>query len=255
MPSDLEKIRDLARPRIIGSEILVFDEVDSTNNLAKSRLAQNEGLMIVADSQTKGRGRLGRSWHSEKGSGIYLSFLLKPKIDPARFPRLTLMTAVAVANAINAVCHCRATLKWPNDILLNGKKICGILAEYCEEQNAVVIGVGINVNQSQFPESLEIAASLRMETGKTVDRVELLHSVINHLDREYGDFLAGGEQNLAQRWTGLSDMFGKKITLAHGAKTIEGVALGLSDMGNLLVRAEDGRELSFDSGEVTVLKT
>lgn len=257
MPSDLEKLKDIANPGLIGSQILVYDEIDSTNDLAKHYLAQNapEGSMIVADSQTKGRGRLGRSWHSESGVGIYFSFLLKPEIDPAHLPQLTLMTSVAVVNAINEVSHSRATLKWPNDILLNGKKLCGILAEYCRAENksGVVIGVGVNVNQSGFPDPLrDIATSLRIENREIIDRVKLLHSIIRHLNQEYRSFLEEGEQHLAQKWTRLSEMFGKKITLAHGTNTIQGIAVGLSSAGSLVIRTEDGRELSFNGGEVTL---
>ena len=121
--NSLEPVKNNIGSAIVGSQIEVFDEVDSTNEVVKKYLANNapEGLIIVSDAQSKGRGRLGRSWYSESGVGLYLSLLLKPDIVPAHFPRLTLMAAVAIVDAINKVSHSPATLKWPNDILLNEK--------------------------------------------------------------------------------------------------------------------------------------
>lgn len=253
MPPLKELIIGALDTAIVGSKILVFDEVESTNDLAKFQFSQNapDGLVIVADSQTKGRGRMGRSWHSEPGGGIYFSILLKPQIPPSHCPRLSLMAAIAVVQAVNKFSKTRATLKWPNDILLNQKKLCGILSEYCknQSQDAVIIGIGVNANQARFPEPLkEIATSLRIENRETVDRVELLKTILIHLDQEYRSFVSDKEYPLAQKWTRHSDMFGKTISLTH--EKTSGVALRLDNAGNLIVRTEDGRELSIDSGEV-----
>lgn len=253
--TELHNIKTSLNTAIVGREIMVFDEVESTNDLAKLQLSQNapDGLVIVADSQTRGRGRMGRSWHSEPGAGIYFSILLKPHISPSHCPRLTLMSAVAVVQAINKFSKTKATLKWPNDILINKKKLCGILSEYCKNQNqdAVIIGIGVNANHTQFPEQLsEIATSLRIENREPVDRVELLRSILVHLDEEYLSFMSDKEYPLAQKWTRHSDMFGKTISLTLGTEKTSGVALRLDNAGNLIVRTEDGRELSIDSGEV-----
>lgn len=234
----------------------MFDEVDSTNEVAKKYLANSapEGLIIVSDAQSNGRGRLGRSWYSEGGVGLYLSLLLKPDIAPLHYPQLTLMAAVAVIDAINEFSNLPATLKWPNDILLKGKKLCGVLAEYCQNSNnnGAIIGIGINVNQPKFPEPLrEIATSLRIENGKMVNRLELLRSVIGHLDKEYQAFLADGANPLTQKWTQRSDMFGKNVTLTQGTHIISGTALRLDENGNLILRTENGDEQSYSGGEVT----
>lgn len=258
--SDLnpEKIKTSLKSSVIGSEILVFGEVASTNDLARDRLAKNspEGLTVVADSQTRGRGRLGRAWRSAPGLGLYFSVLLRPRLDARRLPLLALMASVAVADAIGEFAGA-TKLKWPNDVLLNGKKTCGILAEYCktESSEGVVVGIGVNVNHrlDQLPEEFRSAAtSLFIENGEPVNRAEVLRSILERLDAEYRDFLSHGEELLVEKWTERTDMFGKQITVTRGPASFRGTAMGLDRSGNLAVLTEDGRRLSFESGEVTL---
>jgi BirA family transcriptional regulator, biotin operon repressor / biotin---[acetyl-CoA-carboxylase] ligase len=261
-PLDAEKIRNDLPPARLGAKILVFDAINSTNDLARKHLEEGaqEGLVLMAESQTHGRGRMGRSWESSPGTGVYMSVLLKPEIQPQRLPLLTLLAGVAAVQAVNAFANRKAQLKWPNDILLNGKKISGILSEYHPTPgggNAVIIGIGVNANHSpsDFPEELRsIATSLRIETGRPVDRTALACALIRHLDREYNAFLQG-ESDVIEKWMHYSDMSGKKVSVTRGTAVIHGTALGLDSLGRLLIRTTDGKEMAFDSGEVSLGST
>ena len=158
-------------------------ETDSTNAEISRRLADHppeQGLIVLADSQTDGKGRLGRTWHSAPGTGIYISTLIRPNLPPEQLPILTLMAGLATVKAVNEFTSNRAQLKWPNDLLLNGKKIAGILCEYYPKNiPAVIIGIGINVNQTQFPTEIkEIATSLKLETGEEINRTALIKQLI-----------------------------------------------------------------------------
>ncbi|MDA0692442.1 MAG: biotin--[acetyl-CoA-carboxylase] ligase [Nitrospinae bacterium] len=262
-PLDAEKIRNDLRPVRLGSYILVFDEIDSTNDLAQKYLEEGalEGLVLIAESQTRGRGRMGRSWVSPPGTGIYMSVLLKPQIQPQRLPQLTLLAGLASVQAINEFSSQKVQLKWPNDILLNGKKLCGILSEYHATQSgesAVIIGIGVNVNHSRndFPEDLRpIATSLMIETGSPVDRQALATAIIRHLDQEYDAYLQNRSPDVINKWANHSDMFGKKISVTKGKSVIHGTALGLDSEGRLLMRTKSGEEIAFDSGEVSLGST
>lgn len=262
MPSPLsaETIKSNLNTIRIGSEILVFDVVNSTNDVAKRYLEKNitEGLVLIAESQTRGRGRMGRNWMSLPGVGLYLSVILQPKIQPRRLPQLTLLAGLATTLAINEITHQKALLKWPNDILLKGKKCCGILCETHPARSGetgVIIGIGINANHSlsDFPDELKsTATSLMIETGSAIDRCALVCSLIGHLDQQYDAFLNNEDQTIMEKWLENSDMVGKKITVSHGESVIHGTALGLDSDGRLLMRSEKGDELAFDSGEVSL---
>jgi BirA family transcriptional regulator, biotin operon repressor / biotin---[acetyl-CoA-carboxylase] ligase len=257
---DAEKIQNGLNPIRLGSKILVFDTIDSTNDLARKYLEEGalEGLVLMAESQTRGRGRMGRSWASSPGTGIYMSVLLKPKIQPQRLSQLTLLTGLAVVQAVNEFTSRKAQLKWPNDILLNGKKLSGILSEYHPTQNGgndVIIGIGVNANHSQndFPEDLRpIATSLRIETGSPIDRQALATALIRHLDQEYNAFLRDDPPDIMKKWADHSDMFGKNISITKGNSVIHGTALRLDSQGRLLLRIKNGEEMAFDSGEVSL---
>ena len=256
---DVDQIKARRGFTLIGSEILAVEEVDSTNELAK-RYFQNaapEGMVFLAESQNKGKGRSGRTWHSPGQSGIYMSVLLKPDLETIQVPPLTLMAGVATVKAINEFSLLPATLKWPNDILLNGKKLGGILCElsFHENRPGVVIGIGINVNneKNQFPEDLqEIATSLLQANGEPVDRTQLVISLLDRLDREYQTFLKEGTLSMAKSWAQHTEMFGKQIRLTHKRQAITGAAQRLDDQGRLVILTEDGKEMAFDSGEVTL---
>ncbi len=257
---DQQWIKSQLQAEHIGQEILIYDAVESTNDTAKRMVGEsdNEGTVILANSQTQGKGRLGRSWHSEGNVGVYLSILLKTSLPPEQISKIALVAGVALVQAINEFSQPRAYLKWPNDVLLNGKKVAGILTEYCKkkEHSEVILGIGINVNHAHFPISLQhIATSMAMENGEIFERLPLISSLLNHLDREYQSFLNEGLSPTVDQWNLNSDMFGKHISLTKGTQTFFGTAMKLdAEEGNLVVLTDNGEELAFDSGEVTLME-
>jgi len=258
--TDAASIKDNLDCALIGSTVLLLPEVDSTNKLVKEYLENGaeEGLVAIAEAQTAGRGRFGRTWHSPAEKGIYLSVLLKPRLIPNHLSRLTLMAGVATVSTLNEFTRQRATLKWPNDILINGKKACGLLCEYSQAPDGttgIIIGVGININHlpEQFPEELRgTSTSLLIENGLPVKRLSLIRSLLNHLDQEYQAYLTDGGKETLRKWTLNTDLFEKQVIITCGSNTTRGVALRLDDSGRLIVRTEGGDEKAFDSGEVTL---
>jgi len=230
-------------------------ETDSTNAEIARMLAGHppeQGLIVLADSQTDGKGRLGRAWHSAPGTGVYISTLIRPNLPPEQLPILTLMAGLATVIAVNGFTSNRAQLKWPNDLLLNEKKIAGVLCEYYPKNiPAVIIGIGINVNQTQFPTNIkEIATSLKLETGKEINRTALIKQLITQLDFQYSELKKYKVGTLIKNWTRHTDLFGKTITLKKSSQSITGKAIGLDNLGRLIITNESGEETAFDSGEV-----
>ena len=254
---NISQIKKNLKTQVFGSKILVMKKVESTNEMAKHYLKHGEGLIILADTQTKGKGRSGRSWYSPKRLGIYFSALLRPQTD--NLPTLTLMAGVACVLAIKSFFPHKKPepfLKWPNDILINGKKLAGILCESCDEESGwFVIGIGINVNHltTDFPDSLlGKATSLKIETGRAVDKSSLIRSLIINLDQEYSNWLLEGTPVLAKRWSDHSRMFGHSITVNRGGSIFHGTAKKIDELGRLVVLTKNGEEISFSSGEVTL---
>jgi BirA family transcriptional regulator, biotin operon repressor / biotin---[acetyl-CoA-carboxylase] ligase len=213
-------------------------------------LAENlpEGTVIIADRQTEGRGRLGRSWHSESGSGLYISTLLNPNLPIENLSCITLMAGVATASTLQL--HAPAKLKWPNDVLLNGKKLAGILCEFIPDSN-IIMGIGINLNHTQFPENIQnIATSLKLETGQTVNRTDVALHLLQNLNSEYKEFLQKNNKNLIRKWTEQTNMFGKTVTVNHKGKSQTGIATGLNPQGKLILQTPDGKQHLLDSGEL-----
>ena len=232
-------------------------ETDSTNAEISRRLAKHppeQGLIILADSQTDGKGRLGRTWYSAPGTGVYISTLIRPNLPPEQLPILTLMAGLATAIAVNEFISNRVQLKWPNDLLLNGKKIAGVLCEnYSTQPPAVIIGIGINVNHSQFPSEIkDIATSLKLETGLKINRTSLIKNLIIQLDFQYNELKNNEIEKLLERWCQNTDLFGKTITINKGNQKITGKALRLDKLGRLVIADKSGDELVLDSGEVSL---
>lgn len=242
-----------------GKEVLYFDETDSTNTEIK-KAAEKEaahGTLAVADYQSLGKGRRGRSWTSPHGVGIWMSILLRPELHPSCASMLTLVAALAVADGIETVCGLDTKIKWPNDIVVNGKKVCGILTEMSTELeciNYVVVGIGINANTSEFPEDIrDVATSLLLETGARVGRSRLIGAVMKALEKYYALFLEH------QDMSGLLEIYDSKLAnkdnvvrvLAPGNE-YTGIAEGINADGELLVRMDDGELRTVISGEVSV---
>ncbi|HEY7956702.1 MAG TPA: biotin--[acetyl-CoA-carboxylase] ligase [Polyangia bacterium] len=212
------------------------------------------GAVVVADSQTRGRGRLGRVWHSPPGESLYLSVVLRPRLVPSLVPPVTLAAGVAVAEAI-ARFEVEPALKWPNDVLASGRKAAGILTEMATAQGAVehlVIGIGVNLNGLAFPDELAaIATSLRRERGGApIDRPAFAAALCERLEAWYEVFESGGAPAVAAGWRRFARFFGQRLTVAQGGGTVSGVAEALEDDGALRLRADDGRLVRVIAGEV-----
>jgi len=256
---NLSKVKNGLKTHVIGSHFLIFDIVDSTNENIKLYLNQPEGLTLIADTQTRGKGRLGRSWYSPKGLGIYLSVLLKPTLAPERLSSITLMAGIALIDALQPLFQDNLPyLKWPNDVLVNGRKLAGILCEYCpgdpNQAGALILGIGLNVNHqvSDFAKPLDQSAtSLKIEIGTNVDREPIVRSLIEQLDDQYQAFLNEKPAQLIHKWSKRTNLFGKEVSLTCNGKIYQGKATHLNAKGQLALRTENGEILFFDSGEIS----
>jgi BirA family biotin operon repressor/biotin-[acetyl-CoA-carboxylase] ligase len=266
----LQKLPDILAPSLvrpelgenqIGHRIVHYFRTGSTNDVALSLAAKGEahGTVILAEEQTAGRGRFGRSWYSEKSSGIYASIILRPPLTPAAAPVLTLMAGVATQRAVSTVTGLPVDIRWPNDLQLNGKKVCGILTEMSAELDrlhAVVLGIGLNVNHREMPSELrEIATSLRMEGRKPYSRAQILVALLKELERKYRLLLDEGSVAIARAWAAASTYAqGKRIRVVSGAGEFLATTAGLEPSGVLRVRCDDGREELLVSGEIVEVK-
>lgn len=227
-------------------EIVYEPSVISTQLVAHKLEAEGaaEGTVIIADEQTGGRGRLGRVWFSPASTGIWMSVILRPKVELRKAPQLTLVTAIAVVRGIEKTTGLNVEIKWPNDLLIKGKKIAGILTEMQadpDQVNSVIIGIGINVNQLDFPEEVkDTATSLYLETGKSSSRAEIIAHILNELQWLYEAYLTRGFSFLKPLWEARNITLGEKIVARTPKETLKGVAEGIDEEGVLLLRDEHG---------------
>lgn len=252
------EIKSGLKTKIFGQNVVSFDSLPSTMDEAFRLGMQGapEGTVICAESQTKGRGRLGRSWTSPKGKGIYCSIILRPKLSPSQMSQLTLMTAVAVSEAVKKTTDLQATIKWPNDLMLGTKKLAGILTELRAEIDAltfVVIGFGINVN-STASQLLDTAISLKMETQKSVNRVELLQQILISMEKWYGKILKGHFDEVLEYCRQNSATLKKQVSITDAKGTLEGKAIDIDADGGLLIRLNNGKTVKKISGDALILK-
>ena len=247
------------KTKTMGQSIYFYEETDTTNNRARELALEGapEGTLVVAEKQTAGRGRRGKVWESPLGTGIWMSLVLRPQIAPTEASVLTLLCGLATAEAIEAETGLSAGIKWPNDILINGKKAVGILTEMgCEmsEVHFVIPGIGINVNTASFPpEIAEIATSLYLECGKTVSRRRLVHRVLERLEEHYETFLRTGSfAAMLEDYRKHCITLGKEVHVL-GREPFFAEALDITPEGELLVRrADNGKEEVVFSGEVSI---
>ena len=252
----------LGETAVVGRELRCFDELDSTNNYLKTQTAAPDGTAAVADSQTAGRGRMDRSFQSPKGQGIYLSVLLRPRLSPDRLPPVTALAGVAVCAAVERVCGVRPGLKWPNDPVLNGKKLCGILTEMSLEAEtgrvqSLVLGIGVNVGQGPedfSPEVREMATSLLQALGQPVSRPRLTAALLEELDRAYAALLAGDLSAYLAAYRRDCVNLGKTVQLIPfgGGERETAQAVDVDGEFSLVIRGSGGRERTVRSGEVSV---
>jgi len=244
----------------IGKKIFYFPELESTNIIAKKKALHraegiNEGTLIIAERQSEGKGRLGRKWFSPTG-GIWLSIILYPQLPPFYIPRITLMTAVAVVKAIKMCAQIEPQIKWPNDILINEKKVCGILTEMSAELdiiNWVVVGIGINVNidHQKFPEDIQAnTISLKEVSGKEVLRVKLAQTFLQEFEKYYDKLKRKEFSSILREWKSYSHTLGKKIRVDMGGRIITGEAIDINEEGALILKKEDNELIKMISGTI-----
>jgi BirA family transcriptional regulator, biotin operon repressor / biotin---[acetyl-CoA-carboxylase] ligase len=252
----------LAPNRRIGRDIRVFEQTTSTNDVIEklARDGAGEGAVVFAESQTQGRGRLGRTWISPARKGLWFSVLLRPNLTPQAATRLTVACAVALRAAIESRTGLKAEIKWPNDILIAGKKVAGILTELSAELDRikyVLVGIGVDVNltaEDFSPELRAQATSLRIELGKPVVRIELAAAILRELDRQYGRMLDGQFSSVADEWESHCSTLGQRLVIQVGQRRWCGRAESLGEDGALLLRTDHGHLERIVGGDVTVEK-
>ncbi len=247
----------LSEKDIAYDKVLYKPEIDSTNEEGKRQAAKGceDGLLIICDDQTAGKGRLGRSWQAEKNRGIYMSMVLYPDIMPTEIPQITLVTGIAVMRAINNVTGLKTQIKWPNDIIINGKKLAGILAEMSAEMekvNYVVIGIGINVNMKSFEGELkEKATSLYIETGKRFKRSLIINEFVKEFEICYNEFCKNGFTPFVKEYNENCANAGKAVKTVGGRTNIEGISKGVNEKGEILIETDKGLTAVM-AGEVSI---
>ncbi len=262
----LEQVPDILTPDILkqrlkgslfGKRVFHFFKTDSTNRVALElgHAGEPEGAVVLAEEQTAGRGRAGRKWHSERAAGIYATLLLRPKLAPVQAPLLTMMAGLSAHTAVQALTGLAVDLKWPNDLLIQGKKVGGILTEMHAEPGQirfVIVGIGLNVNQEKFPGELaNTATSLRAETGKPQSRMELLVRLLREFESDYNRFVREGVASVVARFESISSYAkGKRVRVTNGTESYAGTTAGLGPEGLLQVQRDDGRMMTVIAGDV-----
>lgn len=242
-----------------GEVVHHLEAVTSTQDIAKDMALKGtpEGTVVVAKKQTQGRGRLGRKWFSPEG-GLWFSVILRPDIAPGETPRITLLGAVSIAQAIREVTGLEAEIKWPNDILIKDRKVAGILTEanaIVEKINFILLGIGINVNvdTSIFPEDLLMpATSLSVESGKEIQLPLLLQSCLEYLQSYYAWLKTDFEKILGE-WRNLSAILGRKVRVSALGETLEGIAVDVDEQGSLLLKVPSGEVMAIRTGDLFIL--
>lgn len=256
---DLQKLLTGLNTKVLGKNIKLYDVVDSTQRLAHEAVTKGarEGTLIVAEQQTVGRGRMGRVWHSPRGKGVWMSLVLKPVIPLQFMPQLTLLTAVALCRAMKIIVPTvEVGIKWPNDLLIGGKKVAGILLESSAEDERlhyVIAGIGTSVNLGveDFPSDLlPIATSLYIASGQKVDRVSFIQAFLEQLEFLYELYKEQGFAPIRTLWEVFSVTLGRTITIRTPAGTTQGTATAIDEMGALIVLTEGGEQFKAYSGDV-----
>lgn len=251
-------LKSLLHNKIIGKNLIVLDSVNSTNDYLKKLGNEGceNGTVVAAREQTRGKGRLGRTWQSKKDDGIAFSVLLRPNVAPSEVSAITPLAGLAVCKAIREYTKLDCVIKWPNDIIVGRKKLVGILTEMSAEFDAVeyvITGIGINVDHTSFPEEIAFkATSLLLETGRHIDKNEFLACVLEHLENEFVKNNLELTPTALSEYTDLCATVGRSVTFQRGTRRISGMAVGVSEHGELKVMMSDGTICLVNSGEVTV---
>jgi len=255
------EIQEGLKTRVFGrGDIHYFEETDSTNSRALALAASGapEGTLVVAESQTRGRGRMGRDWHSPGNAGIYLSLILRPPIPPMEAPKMTLLAGVAGAEALREFARVDAHIKWPNDLLIGSRKVAGILTEIASDMdrvNHVVTGMGLNVSTREFPPGIrDIATSLFLETGRDLERAALARAFLERYEQAYDLFLKGGAPLILERWKAMSRTLGSSFLVEIAGERVRVLARDMEPDGSLLVETGDGQRHQVFSGDLEAVK-
>lgn len=254
-----EEVKSLLATKWAGQQIAYYSVLDSTNNRAK-RMAEEgapHGTLILADEQTGGRGRRGRSWETPPKSSIAMTLIIRPKLPPEKASMLTLVQGMAVASACRELLGLPAKIKWPNDVVIDGKKICGILTEMSAEMDDIhylVIGTGINANMEEFPEEIRgVATSLSLQAGRKVNRAEVICCCMKYFEKYYGIFME------TEDLSGLKELYHKilvnlnaEVCVLEPGNEYRGISRGINEKGELLVEKEDQTVETVFAGEVSV---
>lgn len=242
--------------KIVGKDLYYFETINSTNLFAKklAKEGAEEGVVVVADVQSSGRGRKNRTWSSPKG-GLWFSTVLYPKISPQRGMLITMASSIAVAQGIKEITGINPVIKWPNDLSINGKKVCGILTEIDAEIDSInytVVGIGINVNNELEKELQKTATTLKQEIGTQVPKVELLKSIIKSFDENYNRLILGDYDFIRDSWLSYSNIIGKKIKVQDEETVTTGKVTDIDDSGCLILNTKNGN-VRIVSGDVKYL--
>ncbi|HOU50061.1 MAG: biotin--[acetyl-CoA-carboxylase] ligase [Smithella sp.] len=257
---DLKKLKDRFAVKLFGHPLYYFSETGSTNDeaLALGNAGVPEGTVVLADRQSRGKGRFQRIWHSPAGSNVYTSIILKPQIASSEASQIPIMAGVAVAETLNAYCPDPVNVKWPNDVLIHHKKVCGILSQAKltgKKIDFIVLGIGINVNLQKKELSKEIrdtATSLAIETGGIISRMDLIISLYENLEKWYKKLIQEGFDPIKKCCLKMMPMIGQTVQVAFGEELLEGKATGMDDDGALILLTEKNREIRVSAGDATI---
>ena len=251
-----EEISKNLKTKIIGKKVYFFKKIPSTNLYAKQLVKDyiEEGTIVVTDVQTHGRGRKNRFWHSPMG-GLWFSVVLYPHIPTDKGMLITMVSSISVAQAIKKITGLNPEIKWPNDLLINGKKVCGILTEIdadLDKINHIIIGIGINVNNDINEDLKEIAISLKQEVGFNISRVKLLRSILQYLDLNYDRLNFGDFNYIREIWLSYSNVIGRNILVEDESILTKGVVIDIDDSGYIILKTHSGK-IRILSGDVKYL--
>ena len=241
----------------IGKKLIILKSTDSTNNEIKkiAALGEESGTVVTAETQTSGRGRFGRQWSSDKG-GLYFSILLRTDLPPSNIAAITLAAGYAVCLAVREYTGLDARIKWPNDIIVENRKICGILTEIAAQSDSIdyiIIGIGININNTEFPDEIKHkASSIHLETNKNIDKSDFFRTVLIYLDKVISSFLISISIDDMSGFKRICATIGREVSVKRGENVLKGIARDITPFGELVIETEDSQKITISSGEVTV---
>ena len=254
---DSEKILKNLHCDNIGKKLIILKSTDSTNNEIKklAALGEESGTVVTAETQTSGRGRFGRQWSSDKG-GLYFSILLRTDLPPSNIAAITLAAGYAVCLAVREYTGLDARIKWPNDIIVENRKICGILTEIAAQSDSIdyiIIGIGININNTEFPDEIKHkASSIHLETNKNIDKSDFFRTVLIYLDKVISSFLISISIDDMSSFKRICATIGREVSVKRGENVLKGIARDITPFGELVIETEDSQKITISSGEVTV---